>query len=69
MTSKPGWQTIVIQTLSNISRSKGNETMTSAQLIECNMREIFLEKSYQKCGGESSPRLFSENLKLSISLN
>ena len=46
MTSKPGWQTIVIQTLSNISRSKGNETMTSAQLIEYNMRKIFLEKSY-----------------------
>ena len=39
------------------------------QLIECNMRNIFLEKSYTKYGGEASPRPFSEKLKLSISLN
>ena len=38
-------------------------------LIECNMRNIFLEKSYTKCGGETSPRHFSEKLKLSISLD
>ena len=31
------------------------------------MRKIFLEKSYRKCGGETSPRLFSEKSKLSIS--
>ena len=29
------------------------------------MRNIFLEKSYTKCGGETSPRLFSQKLKLS----
>ena len=39
------------------------------QLIRCNMRNIFLEKSYPKCGGETSPRPFSEKLKLSISLD
>ena len=43
--------------------------MKFGQLIECNMRNIFLEKSYTKCGGETSPRLFSEKLKLSISLD
>ena len=59
----------VIHVLANISRSKGNQTMKFGQLIECNMRNIFLEKSYTKCGGETSPRLFSEKLKLSISLD
>ena len=31
------------------------------------MKNIFLEKSYTKCGGEIIPRLFSKNPKLSIS--
>ena len=69
MTSQPGWQTIVIRILPNISRSKGNQTMKFGQLIDYNMRNIFLEKSYTKCGGETSPRPFSEKLKLSISLD
>ena len=47
----------------NISRSKGDQTMRFGQLIECNMRNILLEKLYSKCGGESSPRPFSEKLK------
>ena len=42
--------------------------MKFGQLRECNMRNIFLEKSYTKCDGETSPRPFSEKLKLSISL-
>ena len=42
--------------------------MEFGQLIECNMRNIFLEKSFAKCGGETSPRPFSEKLKFSISL-
>ena len=33
------------------------------------MRNIFLENSYAKCDGETSPRHFSEILKLSISLD
>ena len=49
-------------------RTKSNQTMKFGQLIECNMRKIFLEKSYTKCDLENSPRPFSEKLKLSISL-
>ena len=55
--------------LTNISRSKENQAMKFGQLIEYNMRNIFLEKSYTKCGGETSPRPFSEKSKLSISLD
>ena len=43
--------------------------MKFGQLIERNMRDIFVEKSYTKWDGETSPRPFSEKLKLSISLN
>ena len=55
MTSQPGKKTVVIHILPNISRSKGNQTMKFGQLIECN---IFLEKSYTKCGGEIILRPF-----------
>ena len=58
---------IVIHILANISRSKGNQTMKFGQLVECNMGNIFLEKSLKKCGGETSPRSLSVKLKLSIS--
>ena len=43
--------------------------MKFGQLTECNMKNIFLEKSYTKCGGETSPRPFSEKLKLSANLD
>ena len=43
--------------------------MKFGQLIEYNMRSIFLEKSYTECGGETSPRPFSEKLKFSIFLD
>ena len=43
--------------------------MKFGQLVGCSIRKIFLEKSYTKCGGETSPRPFSEKLKLSISLD
>ena len=42
--------------------------MKFGQLIEYNMRNIFLEKSYTKRGEETSPRSFSGKLKLSLSL-
>ena len=32
--------------------------MQFGQLIKYNMRNIFLEKSYLKCGGEANPRPF-----------
>ena len=38
----------MIHILPNISRSKVIQTMKFGQLIECNMRNIFLEKSYTK---------------------
>ena len=51
MTSQPGYQAIVMHILPNILRSKSNRTMTLGQLIAYNIRNIFLEKSYTKCGG------------------
>ena len=68
MTSKPGKQTIAIHILLYISRSKNNQAAKFSQLID-NMRKILLEKSYPKCGGETSPKLLSKKSKLSISLN
>ena len=54
MTSKTGkQQTITIQILRNISRSKGNQAIKFDQLMEYNMRNIFFVKSYIKCGGET----------------
>ena len=44
MTSQPGLQTIAIGILSNISQSKGNQTMKYGQLIEYNKRNNFLQK-------------------------
>ena len=69
MTSQPGKQTIVIHVLPNILRNKDNQAMNFGQLREYNMRNIFLKKPYTKCDGETSPRPFSEKLKLSISLD
>ena len=60
---------IAIHILANISKSKGNQAMKFGQLIEYKMRNIFLETLYTKYGGETSPRPFSEKLKLSISLD
>ena len=45
MMSQPGKQAITIQIWPNISRNKDNQTMKFGQLIECNMKNIFLEKS------------------------
>ena len=52
-----------------ISRSKGNQSMKSGQLIEYNMENILTEKSYTKCVGETSSRTLSKRSKLSISLD
>ena len=46
--------------ITNISRSKGNQAMKFSQLRDYNMRNIFLEKSYTKCGREAIPRPFSK---------
>ena len=55
--------------LSNISKSKLNQKIEFGLLIEHKMINIFLEKSYTRCGGEAIPRPFSKKLKLSISLD
>ena len=51
-----GKQTITIHILPNISRSKGNHAKKFGQLVEYNVRNIFLQKSSQKWGRET--RLF-----------
>ena len=61
ITSQPGEETIAIHILPNISRSKGNQAMKFGQLIEYNMKNIFVEKSYTKCAGETIPRPLSKN--------
>ena len=43
--------------------------MKFGQLIEYNMRNIFVEKSYTKCAGETISRPLSKKSKLSISLD
>ena len=56
MTSQPGHQTMSIHIFPNISRSIGNQAMKFGQLIEYNMRNNSVEKSYAKCAGETIPR-------------
>ena len=43
--------------------------MKIGQLIEYNIRNTFLEKSYTKCGVETIPIPSSKKLKLSIPLD
>ena len=43
--------------------------MKFGQLIEYNMRNIFIEKSYIKYGGETTPRAFFKKSKFIKSLN
>ena len=47
MTPQTGQQIIKIHILSDISRSKGNQTVKFGQLIEYNKKNICLEKSYK----------------------
>ena len=43
--------------------------MKFGQLIKYNKKNIFLVKPFTKCGGETTPRLFSKKSKLNLSLN
>ena len=52
MTSQPGLQIMAIHILTNISQSKGNQTMKFGQLIEYNKRNIFLKKLCGKWDGD-----------------
>ena len=49
--------------LSNISRREDNQEMKFGQLIENNMKNIFLENPYTKFGGKTNPRPLSKKLK------
>ena len=66
ITSQPGKQTIAMNILPNISRK---QTVKIGRLIEYNIRNIFLQKSYTKSGREAITRPFSKKSKLSISLD
>ena len=57
-----GQQTITINILPNISRSKGDRAMRFLRLIESNMGNIYLEKPYKKCGGVASLRPFHKKI-------
>ena len=61
MTSQPGKQAIAMHILPNISRRKGSQTMKFGHLTEHNTRNIFLENSYAKFGGETILRPFFKN--------
>ena len=61
MTSQHGKQTILIQILLNISRSKGNQKMKFDQLIEYDMKNIFIEKLHTKYCRKTNPDPFVKN--------
>ena len=58
MTSQPRKQTLQY---TNFSTSREAKTMKFGQLIEYDMRNIFLEKLYTKCCGELFPDPFLKN--------
>ena len=62
-------QTIAMHIFTNISRINDIQAMEFGQSIYYNMRNIFLENLYTKCGRKTIPRPFSKKLKLSISLD
>ena len=64
MMSLPASQTIAIHTLTNISRSKCNQRTKLCQLIEYNMRIIFVKNYTQNVVEKLFPDPF---LKLSVS--
>ena len=68
MTAQTGKQTIAIQILPDILRSKDNRSMKFGQLIECNMGNIFLKNHTQNVVEKLLPDIFLKKLKLSISL-
>ena len=53
----------------HIFPNKDNQPMKFGQLIQYNMRNISVEKSYTKYAGETIPRPLSKKIKLSISLD
>ena len=66
MASQTGQQTITIHIFPGISRSKGNLTMKSGQIIKHNMRNKYFEKLCTNCGKATSPRPFFKNRTLYV---
>ena len=58
MMSQSWKKTTAMRMLPNMSTSKDKQTMKFGQLTECNRRNIFLEKSHAKYGGETILRPF-----------
>ena len=54
MTCQPRKETITVYILFNISETKSNQTMKYGQVIEYNLKNIFLQKSWRNWGRESS---------------
>ena len=69
MTSQTGQQIVAIHILPNISRRKDNHEISYFKSQKYNIRNIFLEKSYRRCGAKVSPRSFYKKSKFSISLD
>ena len=69
MAPEPGKQTIAIHILCNTSRGKGNQRIKFVQLLENNMRNVFIEKSYTKCKRETIARPISKKSKWRVSLD
>ena len=44
--------------LPNSPRNKSNQRTKLDQLIEYNMRKVFIQESYATCGGKTIPRPF-----------
>ena len=67
MTTQTREQTVSIHTLLKkmqveaVERSKGNQTMKFCLLIEHNIRNIFLKKSYTIYGEGTGPIIFRNN--------
>ena len=58
MAPQTGKQIIVMHILPNISRMQGIQRNKFDPLIGYNLRKIFLERSYRKCGEENIPKPF-----------
>ena len=69
LTSHVEQEIITIHLLLNISRNKGNQIVNFRQLVKYNVKNIFPEKSYTKCGVKASLRLFDKKSSLALSLD
>ena len=64
MTSQPRQKNNSNRQTAINSRGKGSQAIKFSQLIKYNMRNIFLEKSYTKCGGKTILTPFSKKIEI-----